>query len=128
MFRAAALLPVIHPSRFQGTSCSRLGGLVSVLGCHGHDVLMATHFLKYSSQSVQVTVREVLCLPQVQNPTGRTGLSGKVVKLPEREDKNKSFSWFLLLFHLAPRLNYTFQLLYGNYQTVRVLPFLCYLT
>lgn len=49
---------------------------------HGHNVLVATHLLQHSGQAVQVPIREMLRLPQVQDHSCWTGLGGKVVQVP----------------------------------------------
>ena len=58
-------------------------GRVSVVCCHEHKVLMATHLLQHGSQAAEVPVREVLGLPKVQNHPRRTGFSGKVIQIPD---------------------------------------------
>lgn len=64
--------------------CNRGG--CSVVLCHGGEVTVAAaHLLQHSGQFVQVSVREVLGLPQVQDHARRAGLGGKVVQIPGKE-------------------------------------------
>lgn len=53
-----------------------------VLGHGGEVTVAAAHLLQHSGQFVQVSVREVLGLPQVQDHACRTGLGGEVVQVP----------------------------------------------
>ena len=49
--------------------------------------VVATHLLQHGSQSVEVPVWEVLGLPQVQDHPCGTGLGGKIVQIPERQQE-----------------------------------------
>lgn len=50
---------------------------------HGSDaVVMTTHLLQNRGELVEVAVWEVLSFPEVQNHSGRTRLSRKVVEIP----------------------------------------------
>ena len=53
--------------------------VVSVVGCHGEQAVMASHLLEDLGQAVEVPVGEMLGFPQVQDHPRRTGLGGKVV-------------------------------------------------
>lgn len=64
----AASLPLMRGSLFLG---------------HGGDaVVMTTHLLQDGGELVEVSMWEVLSFPQVQNHSGRTRLSRKVVEIP----------------------------------------------
>ena len=53
--------------------------VVSVVGRHGKQAVMASHLLEHLGQAVEVAVGKMLGFPQVQDHPRRTGLGGKVV-------------------------------------------------
>lgn len=53
-----------------------------VLGHGGEVAVAAAHLLQHGGQFIEVSVREVLGLPQVQDHACRTGLGGKIVQVP----------------------------------------------
>lgn len=61
-----------------------------VLGHGGEVAVAAAHLLQHGGQFIQVSVREVLGLPQVQDHTCRTGLGGKVVQIPGGEKREET--------------------------------------
>lgn len=60
-----------------------------VLRHEGKVTVAAAHLLQHSSQFIQVSVGEVLGLPQVQDHARRTGLGGKVVQVPGKVRRSK---------------------------------------
>lgn len=74
------------PAVAQWCGATSGGAAGSVFPSHGGPAAVAAaHLLQHGRQLVQVAVREVLRLPQVQNHTGGTGLGGKVVQVPGGE-------------------------------------------
>lgn len=59
------------------------------LGHGGDAVVMATHLLQDGGELVEVSVREVLSFPEIQNHSGWTRLSRKVVEIPEKHEYRK---------------------------------------
>lgn len=74
-------------------SRSAVAPVMSVLGCHGNDVLVTAHLLQNGGQAVQVPVGKVLSFPQVQDHAGRTRLGGEVVQIPAREHTHTHTHW-----------------------------------
>lgn len=80
---AVAAVSAVENSHVIVRHCQCSHAASSVFLCHGGEVtVVATHLFQHGGQFVEVSVGEVLHLPEIQDHAGRTGLGGEVVQIP----------------------------------------------